>query len=215
MRAAFLALTCLLAASPAVRAEEAKGSLAALAGDRGELLGLFDTKGGFGVIQVAGQAPSPAAKAEVPLFPIYGGMGSTLEFAQPGPLDRLDGVAAAADGADGIERPSDLRDALAATPAAAPGAAQLPPLSLFKPTPIAAPAGPAGWLVITRKAGREVRPLRTKEDVAHWTAAAQLQLSAYEAIVLERFQKNLGALGAAAAPSKPGKKAAKSAVPAK
>lgn len=228
MRAAFLALTCALAASAPVRSEEARGdmaargSLAALAGDRAELLGLFDTKGGFGIIQVAGAAPAVAAKAELPVFPLYAGLEASLAFAQPGPMDTLDSVGPAADRVGGIERPSDLRDALAAAPAAPPGAAQNPPLSLIMPAPPKAPSGPAGWLIITRKTGREVRPLKTGEDVAHWKAAAQLQLSAYEAIVLERFQKNLKALGggvtpgkASKIPAKPGPKTPAQAVPAK
>ncbi len=200
MKPVLLALACALAAPGPVRAEGPRGSLAALGGDRGELLGLFDTKGGFGVIQVAAAAPGPAAKAEMPVFPLYAGLEASLEFTQPGPIDRLDRVAVGAEDS-GIERPTDLRDAVAAVPAAAPGASQLPPLSIFKPALPAVSVGPAGWLVITRKAGREVRPLKTREEVSHWTAAAQLQLSAYEAILLERFQKNLGELGKAAGKS--------------
>ncbi|MDE2290707.1 MAG: hypothetical protein KGL53_01385, partial [Elusimicrobia bacterium] len=95
------------------------------------------------------------------------------------------------------------RDALAAVPAPPPMATQLPPAALLKGLPpvlgarTAPVVGPAGWLILTHKDGREVRPLSTPDEVARWTRAAELQRRAYESIVLDRFSAGLGALGKA------------------
>lgn len=200
MKAGFL-WTLLAAAIPLAAAQESRPSLAATAGDRAELLKLYDKPGQLGVIQVAA-APSAAATAS-PLFPRYAGFDPDISLKAPEAFTRIEKVSAAAPAPAGFETPDDLRDAIAGVPAMAPGMSQLPPAAILKTgvpaAPIAepktAPIGPAGWLVITRKAGREIRPLPTASDVSRWTAAAELQRRAYEAVLLERFSANLGKLG--------------------
>lgn len=193
--------TLLAAAIPLGGAQESRPSLAATAGDRAELLRMYDRPGHLGVIQVAA-GPSAAAVA-TPLFPRYAGFEAELEFSVPAAFSRIEKASPAA-GAPDIEAPTDLRDALAGVPALPPGMTHLPPASVLKtgapaallsPERKAAPIGPAGWLVVTRKAGREIRPLSTEQDVARWTAAAELQRRAYEASILARFADNLGKLG--------------------
>lgn len=200
MKSGFL-WTLLAAAIPLAGAQESRPSLAATAGDRAELLRLYDKPGQLGVIQVAA-APSAAAAAS-PLFPRYAGFEAELAFAVPEAFARIDKVSPAAPPPAGLETPEDLRDALAGVPALAPGMSQLPPAAILKTgvpaarvaEPKAAPIGPAGWLVITRKTGREIRPLPTAQDLSRWTAAAELQRRAYEASLVERFASNLNKLG--------------------
>ncbi|TPW21962.1 MAG: hypothetical protein FD126_163 [Elusimicrobia bacterium] len=200
MKSTFL-WSFLAAAIPLAGAQESRPTLAATAGDRAEILKMYDKPGQLGVIQVAA-APSAAAVA-APLFPRYAGFDAELAFSAPAAFARIEKVRPAAEAPD-IEAPTDLRDALAAIPPMAPGMSQLPPSAVLKtgvPAALTAPErkapaiGPAGWLVVTRKNGREVRPLNTEEDVARWTAAAELQRRAYEASILERFSNNLGQLG--------------------
>jgi hypothetical protein len=194
--------TLLAAAIPLAGAQESRPSLAATAGDRAELLKMYDRPGHLGVIQVAA-APSAAGTAAA-LFPRYAGFDAELSLTAPEAFSRIEKVSPAAPPPDGLETPTDLRDALAGVPALPPGMSQLPPSSVLKtglpaalaaPERKAAPIGPAGWLVVTRKSGREIRPLATAQDVSRWTAAAELQRRAYEAALLERFSSNLDKLG--------------------
>ncbi|TBR20629.1 hypothetical protein EPO15_12580 [bacterium] len=195
--------TLLAAAIPLAGAQESRPSLAATAGDRAELLRLYDKPGQLGVIQVA-PAPSAAAKTS-PLYPRYAGFEAEFALTAPEAFSRIEKVSAAAPAPTDIEAPTDLRDALAGVPTMPPGMSQLPPSTILKTgVPTAAmpplertapPIGPAGWLVISRKNGREVRPLKTSEDVARWTAAAELQHRVYEALLMERFSSNLNKLG--------------------
>lgn len=207
MKSAFL-WSLLAAAIPLAGAQESRPSLAATAGDRAEILKMYDKPGHLGVIQVAVAPPAAAVKAE--LFPRYAGFDWELSFSAPEAFSRIEKVRPAAEAPD-IEAPTDLRDALAGIPAMAPGMSQLPPSTVIKtgvpgaltaPERKAAPIGPAGWLVVTRKSGREIRPLTTEQDVVRWTAAAELQRRAYEATLLERFANNLGQLGKPATPAK-------------
>lgn len=189
----------LAAAIPLAAAQESRPGIAETAGDRAELLRLFDRPGHLGVLQVA--AAPAALAAAAPLFPRYAGFAGELEFAMPGAFSRIEKVSPAAPPPD-IEAPTDLRDALAGVPSAPPGMTQMPPAAVLRtgaPSPLPpterTAASPAGWLVVTRKAGREIRPLATEADVARWTAAAELQRRAYEAALLERFRSNLERLG--------------------
>ena len=192
----------LAAAIPLAAAQESRPSLAATAGDRAELLSLFDKPGQLGVIQVA--PAMPAAATTSPLFPRYAGFDAELGFAAPAPLSRIERVRPAAPAPDGIEVPGDLRDAVAGVPGLPPGMTQVAPSTILKTATPAAPTAlvrkaastePAGWLIITRKIGREIRPLNTAQDVARWAAAAELQRRAYESFLTERFANNLSLLG--------------------
>lgn len=195
----FLPLIAALIAGSSFAQESRGPGFAPYGADRGELLRIFDTSGGFGIVQVAGAGG--AVRKAFSLFPQYRGLESELTFTGPGPLDRLELLSVEAGQPTGIEAPADLRDAMAAMPSMPPGISQFPPAALFKaavpfvPNTAISMEGPAGWLVLTRKTGRTVLPLKTAADVARWAAAAELQRRAYESIVLERFSDNLGKLG--------------------
>lgn len=194
MKIPLLACLAVLASSAAFSQAPSPAPVADTAAERAELLSMFAGPAGLGVVQVA--KAGSMVRTVVPLFPAYHGLESDLSFKVPDILGRIEKVSAPAAGSD-IEAPDDLRDALGAMPSPVPpGAAHLPPLALLKaglPEPV--PAGPAGWLVLTRADGREVRPLKTADEVKRWTSVAELQRRAYEALVLERFSKNLDKLG--------------------
>ena len=121
---------------------------------------MYDKPGHLGVIQVAGAPSAAAVKAQ--LFPRYAGFDSELSFSAPEAFSRIEKVRPAAEAPD-IEAPTDLRDALAGVPAMAPGMSSS---SVSRPASRAPPAperkaGPAGWLVVTRKNGRDRLEHRT------------------------------------------------------
>lgn len=201
MKSTFL-WSLLAAAIPLAGAQESRPTLAATAGDRAEILKMYDKPGQLGVIQVAA-APSAAGLAS-PLFPRYAGFDAELSLKAPEAFARIEIVSAAAPNPAGLETPDDLRDAVAGVPSMSPGMSQIPPAAILKTgipvapaaiEPQVAPIGPAGWLVITRKTGREIRPLPTAQDVSRWAAVAELQRRAYEASIQERFASKLNQLG--------------------
>lgn len=202
MKSTFL-FSLLAAAIPLAGAQESRPTLAATAGDRAEILKMYDKPGQLGVIQVAA-APSAAGLAS-PLFPRYAGFDAELSLKTPEAFARIEKISPAGPNPAGLETPDDLRDAVAGVPTMSPGMSQIPPAAILKTgipvapaaieEPKVSPIGPAGWLVITRKTGREIRPLPTAQDVSRWTAAAELQRRAYEASLMDRFASKLGQLG--------------------
>lgn len=166
-------LSIALLAAPAVPASaEEAWLLAPLVADRAEMLKLFGDSGGLGVIQVAGRGDAGAA---VSLTPRYAGFDTQLDL----PPSEAE--------------PDDLRDSLGAVgPDPSPWAREK--------SRVAPRGGPAGWIIVTRRGGREVRPLATREEVARWAAVAEAQRRAYEGLLRERRSEDLGLLGA---PEKP------------
>lgn len=148
--------------------------------ERGELLAMFAGPAGLGVVQVA--RAGSLLRTTVPLFPVYKGFAAELGLAGSDPWGNIERISVPSEGSD-IEAPDDLRDALGAMPALTPGAAHLPPFSLLKAAiPEPAPASPAGWLVLTRREGSEVRVLKTQEELARWTSVAELQRRTFDAL---------------------------------
>ncbi|MBI3299132.1 MAG: hypothetical protein HYZ75_13270 [Elusimicrobia bacterium] len=196
-----LALLVLLAAVPSFAQESREPAIKAINPEAELILRFFDTPGGLGVIQVA--AAGGAARKSLSLVPQYAGLETELTFTGPGPLDRLEKLAAAPEAAGSdIEAPEDLRDALGAMTPMPPGATQLPPMAILKngavsetqhegltpnATKPAVIVGPAGWLVLTRKTGRVIRPLKTPADLERWANTAELQRRAYESMIKPAF----------------------------
>ena len=183
MNKTLLSLLTLMASAAAF----AQGPGPATAGDaqaeRAELLSMFAGPAGLGVVQV-GRSGS-MVETVIPLSPSYKGFKEELSFpvAGWGEIEKISAPRAESD----IEAPDDLRDALGAVPATLPGAANIPPFSLLKaglPQPV--PSGPAGWLVLTRREGTEVRVIKTAEELKRWVGVAELQRRTYEALVQGR-----------------------------
>ncbi|MBI5595014.1 MAG: hypothetical protein HY928_02875 [Elusimicrobia bacterium] len=172
-----LLLSCLaaLAAFPCAAQEGLRTS------ERAELLAMFAGPAGLGVVQVA--RAGSILRTAVPLFPVYLGFAAQLGLSGSDPWGTIERISVPSEGSD-IEAPDDLRDALGAMPAMASGAAHLPPFSLFKAEAPAepVPTAPAGWLVLTRREGSEVRVLKTQEELVRWTSVAELQKRTFDAL---------------------------------
>lgn len=175
MRTLLLSCLAALAAFPCAAQEGRQAS------DRAELLAMFAGPAGLGVVQVA--RAGSILQTKVPLFPAYKGFAAELGLAASDPWGSIERISVPSEGSD-METPDDLRDALGAMPAMTPGAANPPPFTLLRAAVPVEPArtGPAGWLVLTRREGSEVRLLKTQDELARWSSVAELQKRTFAAL---------------------------------